>query len=120
GVPPVADTVTLSGVPTVPVWLPGLDTTGEPGVLPPVLTNSSRFGEPVPGLVILPVVALPIIVEATCAGVAQGVSPRISAAPPTTCGVAIDVPLMVFVAVSLVFQDEVMFWPGAKMSVQVP
>ena len=31
-----------------------------------------------------------------------------------------DVPLIVFVAVSLVFQDEVMFEPGAKMSTHVP
>ena len=31
-----------------------------------------------------------------------------------------DVPLIVFVAVSLVFQDEVMLEPGAKMSTQVP
>ena len=39
---------------------------------------------------------------------------------PATCGVAIEVPLMVFVAVSLVFQDEVMLEPGAKMSRHVP
>ena len=31
-----------------------------------------------------------------------------------------DVPLIVFVAVSLVFHDEVMLDPGAKMSTQVP
>jgi hypothetical protein len=30
------------------------------------------------------------------------------------------VPEIVFVAVSLVFQDEVMLLPGAKMSTQVP
>jgi hypothetical protein len=34
--------------------------------------------------------------------------------------VAIDVPLMVFVAVSLVFHDDVMLEPGAKMSTHVP
>ncbi len=45
---------------------------------------------------------------------------RYSAAAPTTCGVAIEVPLIVLVAVSLVFQAEVMFEPGAKMSRQVP
>lgn len=43
-----------------------------------------------------------------------------SAAAPTTCGVAIDVPLIVLVAVSLVFQAEVIDEPGAKMSRQVP
>ena len=31
-----------------------------------------------------------------------------------------DVPLIVFVALSLVFQDDVMLEPGAKMSTQVP
>jgi hypothetical protein len=34
--------------------------------------------------------------------------------------VAIEVPLMVFVAVSLVFQADVIDDPGAKMSRQVP
>ena len=38
------------------------------------------------------------------------------AAAPATCGVAIDVPEMVLVAVSLVFQPAVMEEPGAKMS----
>ena len=33
---------------------------------------------------------------------------------------AIDVPLMVLVAVSLVFHADVMLLPGAKMSRQVP
>ena len=31
-----------------------------------------------------------------------------------------DVPLIVFVAVSLVIQEDVMFDPGAKMSTHVP
>src|SRR5207244_13094751 len=39
-----------------------------------------------------------------------------SAAAPVTCGVAIDVPLIVFVASSLVSQSDVMLTPGAKMS----
>ena len=42
------------------------------------------------------------------------------AALPITCGVAIDVPLMVLVAVSLVFQSDVMPDPGANRSTQVP
>ncbi len=37
-----------------------------------------------------------------------------------TCGVAIDVPLMVFVAVLLVYQSEVMLEPGANRSRQEP
>jgi hypothetical protein len=36
------------------------------------------------------------------------------------CGVAIDVPLIVFVAVSLVDQDDVIETPGANQSTQVP
>src|SRR5262245_19674482 len=39
---------------------------------------------------------------------------------PVTCGVAIEVPLIVFVAVSLVFQAEVIELPGAKRSRHVP
>ena len=44
----------------------------------------------------------------TWAGEAVGFALRISAAAPATCGVAIDVPLIVLVAVSLVFQADVM------------
>jgi hypothetical protein len=36
------------------------------------------------------------------------------------CGVAIEVPLMVLVVLSLVFQAEVIFTPGAKMSRHAP
>jgi hypothetical protein len=43
-----------------------------------------------------------------------------SAAAPVTCGVAIEVPLMVLVATALVFQDDVMPLPGANRSTQVP
>ncbi len=43
-----------------------------------------------------------------------------SAAAPATCGVAIDVPLIVFDAVSLVFHADVMLVPGANRSVQEP
>src|SRR5206468_5388053 len=39
---------------------------------------------------------------------------------PVVCGVAIDVPLIVFVAVLLEYQSEVMFTPGPKMSTHVP
>src|SRR3954464_746440 len=78
------------------------------GVVPPEPVNSSRFGEPVPGLVILFGVAFAFIAAWTSAGVASGWSARYSAAAPTTCGVAIDVPLIVLLAVSLVFHDDVM------------
>jgi hypothetical protein len=36
------------------------------------------------------------------------------------CGVAIDVPLIVFVAVALVYQAEVIESPGANQSTQLP
>ena len=39
---------------------------------------------------------------------------------PETCGQAMDVPLMVLVAVSLVCQVLVMSLPGAKISRQFP
>ena len=45
---------------------------------------------------------------------------RYSAATPVTCGVAIDVPLIVLVAVLLVYQAQVMPTPGANRSTQVP
>src|SRR4026208_2645929 len=61
-----------------------------------------------------------MIAAATWAGVAVGLVSRNNAATPVTCGVAIDVPEMVLVAVSLVFHDDVMLLPGAKMSTQVP
>jgi hypothetical protein len=65
-------------------------------------------------------VALPSSAASTAAGVAVGFPCRYSAATPTTCGVAIDVPLIVLVAVALVYHADVMLEPGAKMSTQVP
>src|SRR5690606_5675097 len=94
---------------------------GGGGVLPPpVFTNSRRFGEPLPGLLITPVVALLIICDLTWAGVRLGFWARMSAAAPAACGDAIEVPLMVLVALLLVCHAEVIEVPGAKMSTQVP
>ena len=56
----------------------------------------------------------------TLAGEAVRLFWRNRAATPATCGVAIDVPLMVFVAVSLVDHADVMLDPGAKMSTTLP
>ena len=71
-----------------------------------------------------PTVARESISAATCAGVHGGFSfwnsSRISAAAPATCGEAIEVPLIVFDASSLVFQADVIEEPGAKMSTQDP
>src|SRR4051812_33322766 len=72
------------------------------GVVPPVPVDSSRFGEPVPGLPTTFGVALATSASRTCCAVAPVWSARYSAAAPATCGVAIEVPLIVFVAVSLV------------------
>jgi hypothetical protein len=83
-------------------------------------TKSRRLGEPAPAAVTLLGVAAFSSPEVTVAGDAPLWSPRYSAALPTTWGVAIDVPLMVLVAVSLVFQSEVMPEPGANRSTQVP
>ncbi len=56
----------------------------------------------------------------TPAGVACGLACKAKAATPATCGEAMEVPLMVLVAVLLVIQAEVMLEPGAKTSTQVP
>ena len=56
----------------------------------------------------------------TAAGEAPGLLWRNRAATPATCGAAIDVPLSVAVAVSLVRQVERMLEPGAKMSTTLP
>jgi len=56
----------------------------------------------------------------TVAGKAVGFDCRYLAAAPATCGVAIEVPLIVFVAVSLVSHADVMLVPGAKMSTMLP
>ena len=71
-------------------------------------------------LVTTPVVVEPTSESRTPVGDSVGVCWRTSAAAPATCGAAIDVPLIVFVAVSLVCQAEVMLDPGAKMSRHVP
>ena len=86
----------------------------------PLTTKSNLFGEPVPGLLMTPLVALLTSESRTCCGVKVGFWASTRAAAPATCGVAIDVPLMVFVAVSLVHHAEVIEEPGAKMSRQVP
>ena len=56
----------------------------------------------------------------TVAGDAPGLLCKNRAATPATCGVAIDVPLNVAVAVSLPFDDDSMLDPGAKISTTLP
>src|SRR5690606_3768060 len=50
----------------------------------------------------------------------EGLACRYSAAAPATCGDAIEVPEIVLVALSEVYQAEVMLLPGAKRSRQLP
>ena len=75
----------------------------------PDLTSSNR-----------PVVANSISFEFTNAGVAVGYADRIRAATPATCGDAMEVPVMVAVAVSEVLNEEVIEPPGAKISTHGP
>src|SRR6266511_1181226 len=131
---PLADSDTVCALPevvavlTVALVEPPAVTAPEPGEtemeksLPAgaLTTKRSLFGEPVPGLTTTPLVALLTRKSRTCCGVKPGLAAATRAAAPATCGVAIEVPLMVLVAVSLVIQDEVMLTPGAKMSTQVP
>src|ERR1044071_558116 len=65
---------------------------------------------------------LALLTSAACTvlGVAPGSFARYRAATPATCGVAIEVPLIVFVAVSLVCHADVMLDPGANRSTHVP
>lgn len=84
------------------------------------LLLSNLFGLPAPAPVTTPGVACPTIAAVTCATVLVGFSLRKSAATPTRCGVAIDVPEMMFVATSLVFQLDLICDPGANRSTQAP
>ena len=117
-------TVTVAGPPTAAKpALVGLSAKVQEvggGGDPPSNENSSRLGEPVPAFVTLFGVELLMIAAVTVAGEALGFVSRNSAATPATCGVAIDVPEIVFVAVSLVIHDDVMSLPGAKTSRHVP
>ena len=56
----------------------------------------------------------------TSAGDALPLAAKKRAAAPATCGDAMEVPLIVFVAESLVHHGAVMSKPGAKISVQDP
>jgi hypothetical protein len=78
------------------------------------------LGEPDPALATTPVVAEPTTAAAMVAGLAEGFAWRRRAATPATWGEAIDVPLIVRVAESLVLHVEVIDVPGAKTSTQVP
>ena len=65
-------------------------------------------------------VAAPVSASRTCCGVASGFVPSTSAAAPATCGAAIEVPLIVAVAVSPVRAADRIRAPGANRSRQLP
>jgi hypothetical protein len=80
----------------------------------------SRFDVPLGRPVNRPAVDALTIAFRTVAGDADACLCRYLAATAATCGAAIDVPLIVLVAVSLVDHVEVMLEPGAKMSTTLP
>jgi hypothetical protein len=82
--------------------------------------NTSRLGEFVPAEVMIPVVALVAIAEANCAGVNAPFNCKVSAANPATCGLAIDVPEMVLVAVVDPIHADAIDTPGANTSTHDP
>jgi hypothetical protein len=65
-----------------------------------------------------PALALLVSAVCTCAGVAVGVTPKYNAAVPATCGVAIDVPLIVLVPP--LSQSDVTSTPGALILTHEP
>ncbi len=114
--------VIVTDVPTPPLAGEKPLIVGAGVVEPPPMNSSysSRFGEPLPGLMTAPEVALLVSALETVAGDAPVFVERYNVAVPQTCGVAIDVPLIVFVAVVDEYQSDVMFTPGAKMSTHAP
>ena len=78
------------------------------------------MGDPVPTFVSASRVAVLVIQSEICCTELSGAIPKPSAATPATCGEAIDVPEMVFVAVVEVNHADKMLEPGAKTSRQEP
>ena len=56
----------------------------------------------------------------TSSGVASGLSSKYNAATPATCGAAMDVPLMVLIALSFVYHVDSISTPGANIETQPP
>jgi len=81
---------------------------------------ANRFGEPVP----MPDKRFAVFVEIVCERVVAALLPdrvlQMEAAMPATCGQAIDVPEIVFVAVFEPIQADMMLLPGANVSTHVP
>jgi hypothetical protein len=77
------------------------------------------FGEPA-GSEIKSDVAVDVIQVVTRLTESEGSALNASEATPATCGAAIDVPEIVFVADVEVCHADVMFEPGAKTSTHEP
>ena len=80
------------------------------------MVYNKLFAVPVGKLVILFFVDAVFKAVSTAAGEAALLTDLYKAATPATCGVAIEVPLMVFTADVLVNHADVMLVPGAKIS----
>lgn len=91
-----------------------------------VVTGAAEMNAEYSSLFVVPagtdavVLALALRAASTWAAVAVGFTWRYNAMVPATCGVAMDVPLIVFVAVFELYHADVMFTPGALMSTQLP
>jgi hypothetical protein len=120
----VSGTVVVGGV--VVVGVPGTVVVGVAGAVVVGVdadsgaAKSNRFGELVPALATLLAVADAMIALATSSGRSAGLAPSSRAAAPATCGLAIDVPLNVAVAVADVWYADKIDEPGANTSRQAP
>jgi hypothetical protein len=82
--------------------------------------NNSRLAVPA-GIPLNRFVVLALTIAfLTVDGDAPGLFCKYLAATPATCGDAIEAPLSVAVAVSLVFQADIMLDPGANISTTLP
>jgi len=87
---------------------------------PPAATFSKALVSPDRNPEIAFLVALLSNSVTTAEALMVGFPDRTSAAPPETCGHAMDVPLNVAVPVSDVCDADKILLPGAQMSVQLP
>lgn len=72
---------------------------------------TKRLGDPSPTFIVVLATASFNIMALISLADKSGFAPMYKAATPATCGLAMDVPLIVFVAVSLVNQVDVMSVP---------
>src|SRR5947207_3470668 len=107
---------------TVPLCATAVSTgaSGRVGTKTVVPEYRSRFGVALPAFVIWSGVAFPMMAAATVACVANGSVSRYWATTPATWGDAMDVPLIVLMAVLLPIQAAVMPTPGANRSTHCP